>query len=112
MTLAELFAEKGTSSGVVAVQINVSPVLFERVDEGRQPLPLAVARLAALAAGCTRSEVVVAAKSTTPLDGTRYRTPKPPRPVQVLQQPVEETPELATTTAAATVTVSSTSFSV
>jgi hypothetical protein len=97
ITFDDFFTGLGTSTDLIASQIGVDRVLFRRVDQGRQPLPLAVAKLVVavvppttrvVQVGTTTStevlprvhlaDVLGVARSWTPLDSPLLRTPLPP----------------------------------
>lgn len=97
MSLKTLFQEWGTTYSSVAVSCDVSPKLFERVDEGRQPLPLSVAGRIAVVLSVELWVVVQAARSTTPQSGSRFNNPVPARSIKYLYELQPPPPELAET---------------
>ncbi len=78
MSLAALFASRGTTAGAVAVAPPVDPTLFSRVDAQRQPLPADVAEGLARVLKVDLGTVQSAAGLVTPLRGPRLRVPVPP----------------------------------
>lgn len=84
MSLATLFTANGFTGPQVAIALApalgpVDPLLFERVDQGRQPLPIIVANAIAIVLGVEPVDVV--AESSSIIEDVRgiSRLPRPPR---------------------------------
>lgn len=82
-TLAALFADYGQTVSTMAALVEiaypeVTADLFERVDQGVQPLPSEVAQTIAAALGLTTPEVLGRARFVTYLAGPDYRKARPP----------------------------------
>ena len=82
-SLAELFEVHGHNYATIAalvVQVyeEVTPELFQRVDEQVQPLSLDVAQSIADILGLSAAEVQAAAFFVTALTGPDYRVARPP----------------------------------
>lgn len=85
--LVELLAEPASAlreAGVeklsdVAARAGVDPLLLERVDQGRQPMPFFLARRLAAVLGVPWTRVLGACPLVTPLAGAALLVPAPPR---------------------------------
>lgn len=79
MSIAALALERGTTSEALALAIGVSPLLFTRIDQGRQGLPVdlvpAMAALLGVAVGTVEQAAFLLLRSNNPTG----RIPRPPR---------------------------------
>lgn len=94
MSMAEFFARLGTTGQAVAAAVGVDALLFERVDHGRQPLPLFVAEAIAPVVGAQVGEVIYAAGQWTTSEDEIAARPLPPDPLygeSIPQRPIVPT---------------------
>lgn len=94
MSLGDLIAAAGTSTGALAVQIGVDSTFLDRVVAQRQPLPIDVAKLIAKALGTDVGTVQGAAGLVTQQTGPIYRRAVPP---DLLRGDVVSAPQLGRT---------------
>ncbi len=80
-TLDDLARRAGTTRALVATACGVDPLLFERVDQGRQPMPLSVVVSIASLLRIPMWMARAACRSWTDQIDARLRNPKPPRPI-------------------------------
>lgn len=79
MSIAALALEHGTSSAALALAVGVDPVLFVRIDQGRQGLPLDLVPAMAVVLGVDEGTVKQAAFRLVSSNNPRGRVPLPPR---------------------------------
>lgn len=90
-----LFESYGMTSATVAAALGVPAVLFDRIADDRQPMPLDLASEVATTLGTGLWEVIASVARVTPLTGPVYRRPVPARPAlgdrvpAVLYQPTQ-----------------------
>lgn len=80
MSLRSLILELGSTLGDAGRACGVDPVLFERIDQGRQPLPRVVARSLAAHLGIQEAEAIVEAPSWVDGSSPALLRPAPPLP--------------------------------
>lgn len=95
MSLKAFIEAAGSSFEEVATKLDIRIELFERVEQGRQPLPVDVAAEVAVVTGTNVNELLASAFLNTEATGPQARRPLPPllgepvRPVRYAKtQPV------------------------
>ncbi len=81
MSLAALFVTNGTTADAVAAELGLDPALFDRIEDGTQPLPLDLVDEITAVTDIGRGEIVEAVAFVTVHEGPEARYPRPPPPL-------------------------------